>query len=85
MLAVHVFNNAAYPVYVKFFNKATAPTPGSDTPIETVGVQAGTARDYVVRTVTYTTGLGIAITKGMADADNTAVLLNDAVVDVEYV
>ena len=84
LFAAHVFNNAAYPVYLKFFNKASSPVPGTDVPVETVGVQAGTARDCVLRSVNYNFGLGIAIVKGIADLDNTPVLASDAVVDVEY-
>ena len=46
LFAVHVFNNAAYPVYVKCYNKAQAPLPGTDVPIATVGVQAGTGLSH---------------------------------------
>lgn len=81
---VHIFNNAAYPVYVKIFNKATAPVTGTDTPVVTLGVQAGTQRDAVFNGMTLSLGLGVAITKVMADNDNTAVLANDCVIDVEY-
>lgn len=86
LFGIRIFNNAAYPVYVKLFNKASSPSPGSDTPFKTIGVQAGTERDVVIGAggQAMGTGIGIAIVKGIADADNTAVLANDCVVDVEY-
>ena len=54
LLAVHVFNNAAYPIYVKLFNKATGPLPGTDVPAVTVGVQAGLGRDAIFQSSTFT-------------------------------
>lgn len=85
LYGAHVYNNAAYPVYVKFFNKATAPTPGVDTVVLTIGVQAGVARDVQFpKGFPFATGIGMAIVKGITDADNTAVVLSDCVVDLEY-
>lgn len=83
--AWHIFNNAAYPVYVKLFNLAAAPTVGTSVPTQTIGVQAGTAVNGVSPVgVYYNTGIAIAITKGIADTDATAVLADDCVVDLEY-
>lgn len=82
---VSVYNNADYPVYVKFFNKASAPTPGTDTVIWTVGVQAGQTRDVTPPPgVAFATGIAMAIVRGIADSDNTAVALSDCVCDVFY-
>ena len=81
----NVFNNAAYPVFVKLFNKATAPIPGTDTPVFTIGVQAGVlATRSIENGVAFGTGIGIAIVKGIADADATAVAASDCVVDLQY-
>lgn len=86
VMLARIFNNAAYPIYVKLFNKATAPVPGTDTPVETIGVQAGMSYTQQISSGdNYATGIGIAITKGIADNDATAVALNDCVVDLEYV
>lgn len=82
---ISVFNNAGYPVFVKLYNKATTPAPASDTPIRTFGVQAGMQRDIVIPGgVAFSTGLGIAIVKGIADNDNTSVAASDCAVDVCY-
>lgn len=83
--SLHAFSIAAYPVYVKLYDKATPPTVGTDVPVMTIGVQAGVPRDIVMPGgETFTLGLAIAIVKGIADNDATAVALNDCVVDVVY-
>lgn len=82
---VSVFNNAQYPVYVKLYNKASAPAPASDTPIRTIGVQAGVCRDVpIFYGLACATGIAIAIVKGIADNDNTSVAASDCAVDVDY-
>jgi hypothetical protein len=79
-----IYNNGAYPIYVKLYNKASTPTPGTDTPQQTIGVDAGLSDVSVSAGFTYTNGIGIAITKNIDDLDNTAVLAKDCVVDIFY-
>jgi len=84
--AVDVYNNAAYPVYAKLYNASASPTGcGASNLARVVGVQAGT---HVAVTepngIVFGTGIGLCITKGIADADDTAVLASDAVVDLSY-
>ena len=82
---VHGFNVAAYPVYVKLYDKATAPNPAADTPLRTVALQAGVrCDDAIAAGLAFALGIAIAIVKGLADTDNTAVLAADCVVDVDY-
>jgi len=84
LVGVRVFNNALYPIYVKFHNTAAAPTPGAGV-VKTIAVQAGMQRDVVIPGGHYfSTGIGMSIVKGITDADATAVALSDCVVDVEY-
>jgi hypothetical protein len=79
-----IYNNADYPIYVKLFDKASAPVPGTDTPKQTIGVDSGDSDLITSAGYIYTTGIGFAITKGIADADATAVLASDCVVDIFY-
>lgn len=79
-----IFNNADYPVYVKLHNTAGTPTAGSGV-VYTIGVQAGTPATFDDDDgITFATGIGISIVKGIADADTTAVLASDCVVNVNY-
>lgn len=78
-----IYNNAGYPVYVKLYNKATAPIPGTDTPAQTIGVDAGLSAELSIDAgIQYGVGIGFAIVKGIADADNTSVVAGDCVVDI---
>jgi hypothetical protein len=83
---IHVYNNAAYPVYLKLYNASSSPTGCAATNLaKVVGVQAGT--EFTLNSeegFAFATGIGYCLTKGITDADDTAVLLSDATVDVAY-
>ena len=79
-----IFNNADYPIYVKLHNTAGTPTAGSGV-VYTVGVQAGTHVSFDDDDgLGFATGIGISITKLIADNDTTAVLASDCVVNLHY-
>jgi hypothetical protein len=40
LVNIDLFNVAAYDVFVKFYNKASAPTVGTDTPVWTIPIKA---------------------------------------------
>ena len=79
-------NPSAAAKFVRLFNKATAPTVGTDTPVLTIALAAGA-------TVTFSTDVGIAhslgigydITGANGDADATAVAANDVTGAIYYV
>jgi hypothetical protein len=79
-----VYNDTEYPIYVKLYDKATAPVPGTDTPKQTIGVDAGEGEVTNSAGFTYVNGIGIAITKGILDSDSTAVAAGDCSVDIFY-
>lgn len=75
---IHVFNVAAYDVFLKLYNKASAPTVGTDTPVWTIPVKAGGgfSANFPVGTP-FSTGIAYAITKLQADTDTTVVAAGD--------
>lgn len=78
------FNNAAYPVYVKFHNTGGTPTAGTGV-VYTIGIQAGVEVHYEDDDgLAFSTGIGISIVKGITDADATAVAASDCVVNVHW-
>lgn len=82
--AWNIFNNAAYPVYVKFHNSSGTPTAGSGV-VHTVGVPAGGGNNWNSDIgFPFATGIAITIVKDIADAGATAVAASDCVVDVKY-
>ena len=78
--AFYATNTGATAAYVKLYNKATAPTVGTDIPAMILVVPAAVAGVPGVCTLPighngfrFALGLGLAITGGAADADTTAV------------
>jgi hypothetical protein len=83
---VDLYNVAAYTVFVKFYNKASSPTVGTDTPVWTVPIAAGGGYSKsFVRGKAFSTGISYAITKLQADSDTTAVAAGDVTGSLEYV
>lgn len=73
-------NKAAYDVFVKLYNLATSPTVGSSTIYDTICIPAGgSIIAEFPQGVSFATGLSIAITKLVADADTTALIAGDVV------
>jgi len=78
--AFYATNIGATPAFVKLYNKATAPTVGTDVPEMIIPVPAAVGGVPGVGEFTpgfnghrFALGLGIAVTGGMADSDTTAV------------
>lgn len=79
-------NDGASKVYLKFYNKATAPTVGTDTPLFTIPVNAGETVSFANDIgITFSLGIGLAVTGALADADTTAVAANSLVGAAYYV
>jgi hypothetical protein len=78
--AFYATNTGATPAYVKLYNKATAPTVGTDVPAMVLPVPAAVSGVPGAATLPighngfrFALGLGIAVTGGAADTDTTAV------------
>jgi len=74
--------------YLKLYNKATAPTVGTDVPLMTIPVPANTQGAGIAipfsMGVNFPLGIAIAITSGLADNNTGAILANDVVVNLTY-
>ena len=79
-------NSNAAVRYVKFYNKASAPTVGTDVPVFFIAVPAtGTIKiDGGANGIRFGTGIAIAIVTGAADSDATAVAVNEIKVATSY-
>ena len=80
-------NTNAATRYVKFYNKASAPTVGTDVPVLTIAVPTnGTVQANMgVLGHRFATGIAIAITTGAADSDTGAVAANEVKVLTSYI
>lgn len=75
--------------YLKLYNKASAPTVGTDTPVFTFAIPgntagAGTNIPIPNVGVNFSTGIAFALTTEATDAGTTAVAANEIVVNMAY-
>jgi len=82
----YLFNASASAKYFKLYNKASAPTVGSDTPVLTIPIPAGAGANVeFVKGIAFATGIAFALTGALADNDTTALSANDVVVNLLYI
>nr|WP_157872581.1 hypothetical protein [Bradyrhizobium sp. ORS 278] len=83
-----VMNTVAAVRYLKFYNKATAPVVGTDTPVLTIPLPQNVPISLLDLVGSWswkaTLGLGYAITGAPADNDTTAVGAGDVMVNIIY-
>lgn len=70
-------NAAAAVRYLKFYNKASAPTVGTDVPVITLAIPASTTFQFDLGGFIFTIGIAYALTTGSADADTGALTAAD--------
>jgi hypothetical protein len=72
-------NNAAAIRYLKFYNKNSAPTVGTDVPVLTIALDASAQFEIDLNPYGqfFTTGIAFAITGAVADNDTTAIAAAD--------
>lgn len=80
------YNTNAAELFLKIYNKATAPTVGTDVPAMTIGIPpAGTITATWIDGIMFETGVGLGATTGVADNDTGAPGANDMIVTLLYV
>lgn len=87
LYSVSVSNTGAGAAYLKFYNKASAPTVGTDVPVLTITVPAsGTVNvPFGALGHRFATGIALAITNGAADSDTAAVAAAQVKVLTSYI
>lgn len=77
--AISGYNSNAAVRYLKVYNKATAPTVGTDTPVLTIAIPATSAipPTLLPMGLYFSAGISYALTTGAADADTGAVGAGD--------
>jgi anti-sigma factor ChrR (cupin superfamily) len=83
--AVHCMNTNAALRYLKLYDKASAPTVGTDTPVITVPLPTNVPIAIQPACgIAFANGIGFAMTTGIADSDATAVAANEIVLNLLY-
>jgi hypothetical protein len=74
LYGINLNNTSGSIIYVKLYNKATAPTCGTDVPVMTipVGATTGSIQKGFMIPVQFPLGIGLCATGAIADADTTA-------------
>jgi hypothetical protein len=87
VFSILVSNTGGAAAFVKLYNKASAPTVGTDVPVITISVPAsGTVTlPLGVIGVRFTTGIALAITNLAADSDTTAVAASQVKSLISYI
>lgn len=70
---IQATNTTAVIYYLKLYNKATAPTCGTDVPVMTIGLNATQSMPAIAPALglLFPLGVGFCIVAGIADNDNT--------------
>ncbi len=85
VLSVSAFNASGATRYVKFYDKATAPTVGTDVPYRVVAIPATSSKEIAFPYGdTYALGIGVGIVTGAAVTDATAPTAGDVQLTVNY-
>lgn len=77
LLGVNGYNSNAAARYLKIYNKATAPTVGTDTPVLTIALAPTSMFNLTFPGIHFSAGISYALVTGNADSDNTAVGLGE--------
>lgn len=74
--------------YLKLYDKASAPTVGTDVPKLTIALQGGTtgtSNNFICdEGIAFTTGIALALTTEATDAGSTAVSASEHVINLIY-
>lgn len=83
---IYCINLNAAARYLKVYNKATAPTVGTDVPVLRflIPPNSGVVVYQSVHGMALSAGIAFALTTGIADADTGAVSASEHLVNVEY-
>lgn len=87
LYGIYAYNNGAATAYLKLYNKATAPTVGTDTAVMTFMLPAGGGSNIPIpaQGIAFGTGIAYAITGLGTTADTTAVALAQVFVNGSYI
>ncbi len=83
--SIVAMNSNASARYLKLYNKASAPTVGTDTPVQVYMLPGGGGVTITLPVgMIFSTGIALATTTGAADSDTGAVALSEIVINLTY-
>lgn len=86
MTGYYLSNTNAAPRYVKIYDKASAPTVGTDTPKLTLMIPGGAAANIEFQhPIRFANGIGYGTTTGASDGDTGIVAASEVIVNLYYI
>jgi hypothetical protein len=86
LLSLTMVNFSASAKFVKLYAKATAPTVGTDIPVDVIEIAANSSKQMTFgQGLPFLLGIALAITGAQPDADATAVAAGDVKVHMGYI
>lgn len=87
LLTLTATNHGASPAFLKLYQKASAPVPGTDVPVGVYPIAAGGTLSlaYSATGQRFNTGIAIAITRNAADNDTTAIGAGEVKVHATFI
>lgn len=88
--AVQGYGIGSAPAYIKLYDKATAPTCGTDTPIKVIMIPAaptaanGSGALPIPLDIQFSNGIGFCVVTGIANNDNTSVAAATFLVEIDW-
>lgn len=86
LYGIYAVNVAAAVRYLKFYNKATAPTVGTDAPVWTILLPATSNTFIILQDAprAFATGIGYGLTVGAPDGDTAGLTAGDVIMTLDY-
>jgi hypothetical protein len=85
---LYAFNTSASTKFLKLYNKASAPTVGTDIPVFTIAIAPNAECNFRISDMgglRLATGIALAITGAAANTDTTAVAAGDVITSMHFV
>ena len=80
-----IYNPSVASKFVKLYDKASAPTVGTDTPKYRLFLPTGAKIEIAGIWLPFATGIGLGTTLLIADADATAIAVADLLINLVYI
>lgn len=81
---INVYNSTAATRYFRLFNKASAPTLGTDIPVMVVAIPANSSKEMTLDGIPFSLGIGIAVTTDAAQLASTLATAGDVQASIVY-
>lgn len=84
LYGISAYNATAATRYLRLFNKASAPTLGTDVPVMVVAIPAASSKEITLHGIAFSLGIGIAVTTDAPQLASTLAAAGDVQASITY-